>query len=318
MNPRNHVGRFILLAFALSWSLSSFSQPGTASRLQKEMIHAMAGRPGAVVALDVVTGQLLAQWNIAIAAQRLEQPGSTVKPFVLMELLHSGKVQPDQRLACRRPLYIGGHRMDCTHSTAVTSLDASDAIAYSCNTYFSSVALRMSAGELADVFQRAGFTSPTGLSSAEAVGRVAAPRSQAELQLQALGNWGIQVTPLELLWAYRNLAAQKLALQKQGLQQQPSYNPGIAEPVFRGLENSVLYGMAHAAQPTGTSAAGKTGTASGVNTPGSHGFFVGYAPADKPEVVVLVYLEHGRGADAAAVAGPIFTSYWKLWHGEGK
>jgi cell division protein FtsI/penicillin-binding protein 2 len=135
--------------------------------------------------------------------------------------------------------------------------------------------------------------------------------------LQALGDWGIEVTPLELLFAYRTLARQKLSSQKPDSQQQGS-NPGFASAVFQGLERSVLYGIAHAAQPTGTTAAGKTGTASGVNTLGSHGFFVGYAPADKPEIVLLVYLEHGRGMDAAAVAAPVFTSYWKLWHGDGK
>jgi cell division protein FtsI/penicillin-binding protein 2 len=116
-----------------------------------------------------------------------------------------------------------------------------------------------------------------------------------------------------LLWAYRNLALQRLRWQETN-----GGNPGVASPVFQGLEHSVLYGVAHAAQPIGMSAAGKTGTASGVNKPGSHGFFVGYAPADKPEVVLLVYLEHGRGMDAAAIAAPVFTSYWNLRHGQGK
>lgn len=254
--------------------------------------------------LDVSTGKLLAQWNLAVAAQRLEQPGSTVKPFVLMELLRSGRVESRQRIVCRRPLYIGGKRMDCTHSPAVTSLDASDAIAYSCNAYFSTVATRMSAGELEEVFRRAGFTSPTGLVPNEAVGRLVPPRSQPELQLQALGDWGVTITPLELLSAYRNLALQRLSTR----------NLGMAAPVFAGLERSVEYGVAHAAQPQGTTAAGKTGTASGTNTPQSHGFFVGYAPADKPEIVLLVYLERGRGMDAAAVAAPIFTAYGKLRH----
>jgi cell division protein FtsI/penicillin-binding protein 2 len=317
VNPLNHWGGLIVLILAFGWPVQGSGQSGSASRLQTEMARVMAGRPGAVVALDVATGKLLAQWNITVAAQRLERPGSTVKPFVLMELLRSGKVQPDQRLACRRPLYISGHRMDCTHSPAVASLDAVDAIAYSCNSYFSTMALRMNAAELAQVFQRAGFTSPTGLAAGEAVGRIEPPQSQPKLQLQALGDWGIQITPLELLFAYRTLARQKLGSQKLDSQQQSS-NPGFASAVFQGLERSVLYGIAHAAQPTGTTAAGKTGTASGVNTIGSHGFFVGYAPADKPEIVLLVYLEHGRGMDAAAVAAPVFTSYWKLWHGDGK
>ena len=156
------------------------------------------------------------------------------------------------------------------------------------------MALRMTASELAETFHRAGFTSPTGLVSSEAVGHLATPQSQANLQLQALGDWGIEVTPLELLFAYRRLALQRLGIQE------PSSNPDFARPVFQGLERSVLYGAAHAAQPLGISAAGKSGTASGMNQPGSHGFFVGYAPAEKPEIVLLVYLEHGRGTDAAA------------------
>jgi penicillin-binding protein 2 len=307
--PVKLFSRFVVLVFALIWAMPGSTQPSVASRLQKQMAEAMAGRPGAIVALDAVTGKLLAEWNLTVAAQRLEQPGSTVKPFILMELLRSGKVQPGQRLACHRPLYIGGHRMDCTHSPAIASLDAIDAIAYSCNTYFSSMALRMTASELAETLHRAGFTSPTGLASGEAVGHIATPQSQPALQLQALGDWGVEVTPLELLFAYRRLALQKLEVQKPGNTQ-----PAVVGPVFQGLERSVLYGAAHAAQPLGISAAGKTGTASGVNKPGSHGFFVGYAPADKPEIVLLVYLEHGRGTDAAAVASPVFTAYQKLWH----
>jgi penicillin-binding protein 2 len=69
--------------------------------------------------------------------------------------------------------------------------------------------------------------------------------------------------------------------------------------------------MGHTAQPAHGSAAGKTGTASGTNTPATHGFFVGYAPADKPEIVVMVYLEHGRGMDAASVAKSVFSAYFQ-------
>jgi penicillin-binding protein 2 len=104
---------------------------------------------------------------------------------------------------------------------------------------------------------------------------------------------------LELLAAYRKLALHKL---KNDLPE--------AAPLFAGLEHSVQYGMAHteATQAIAISAAGKTGTAAGTS-PQTHGFFAGYAPADKPEIVLVVYLEHGRGTDAAAVATPIFTAY---------
>lgn len=270
-----------------------------ATDLQAEISLAMAGKAGAVVVVDVASGKILAQWHLNVAAQRLEPPGSTVKPFVLLELLQKGRIDPEQHVICRRPLYIGGKRMDCSHPVSVTSLDAPDAIAYSCNTYFSTVATRLKPDELADVYKRAGFTSPTGFAADEASGRISTANEPAQLQLQALGEWGIEATPLELLNAYLKLARQR----------QQAGASGSAAPVFDGLERAVKYGVAHGAQPVGITAAGKTGTAAGARTPASHGFFVGYSPADKPEIVVMVYLEHGRGMDAAAIAGPIFTAY---------
>ena len=279
----------------------SLAQEHSPTTLQGVIQQAMKGRPGSVVILNVASGKILAAWNLNVAAQRVEPPGSTVKPFVLLELLESGKIKPEQRLVCHRPLYVGGRRMDCSHPAAVTALDAPDAIAYSCNSYFSSVATQLTRTELVQAFQRAGFTATTGLATMEATGRLMSPPDQGKVQLQALGEWGVEVTPLELLAAYRNLALKKLR----------SPDPGNAAPVFDGMERAVKYGIAHSAQPEGTTAAGKTGTSSGVNSPVSHGFFAGYAPAEKPEIALIVYLEHGRGLDAAAVAGPVITAWWK-------
>ncbi|MBZ5525014.1 MAG: serine hydrolase [Acidobacteriia bacterium] len=279
----------------------STAQESGSSALQTAIDHLMAGKSGAVVVINVATGKILAKSHLDVAAQRLTYPGSTLKPFVLMELLSSGRVKPDQRIMCRRPLYVGGKRMDCAHPEGVEVLDAPDAIAYSCNSYFAAVANRLSGDELALLLRRAGFTSQPHLAPVEAAGAVTRAEAEPELQLQVLGHWGIEVTPLELLAAYRNLALQKLR----------NHDLGSAAPVFDGLERAVRYGVAHAAQPHHTTAAGKTGTASSMNTPRTHGFFVGYAPADKPEIAIVVYLERGRGIDAAAIAGKVFDAYWK-------
>jgi cell division protein FtsI/penicillin-binding protein 2 len=296
----------LCLSVILSAGLAAQQKPA-APELQSLLAELMKDKPGAAVVLDVASGKVLADWNLKVAAQRLAAPGSTVKPFVLAELLRTGRIQPDQRLVCRRPLVISGRRMDCSHSSAITDLDAADAIAYSCNSYVSSVATRFNSQELVELYRRAGFTSLTGLAPNEAAGQIQKAESIGHLQLQALGDWGIQVTPLELLWAYRNLALQKLRNQS-----------GTATSVFEGLERSVQYGMAHAAQPTGVTAAGKTGTAAGPRTASTHAFFVGYAPAERPEVVLMVYLEHGQGGDAAALAAPIFSAYAKTAHGGHK
>jgi cell division protein FtsI/penicillin-binding protein 2 len=123
-------------------------------------------------------------------------------------------------------------------------------------------------------------------------------------QLEALGDRGIKVTPLELLVAYR-----KLALAKRS-------RAAADATVFEGLEASVAYGMAHAANVDGLKVAGKTGTAASRESARPHGFFAGYAPAEKPEIVLVVYLEQGHGADAAAVAQSVLAEFTKERRGK--
>jgi cell division protein FtsI/penicillin-binding protein 2 len=191
--------------------------------------------------------------------------------------------------------------MDCSHSNVVTQLNAEDAIAYSCNSYVAEVSLRLEPQELAEALRRVGLDSPTGLTKNEAAGRIERTQTQEEIQLMALGLRGIEVTPLELLMAYRNLALRR-------------NEKGDDSPreIFQGLEHAVAYGTAHAANVEGWKVAGKTGTA--ISTPGSptNGLFVGYAPADDPEIAIVVYLAHSRGLDAAAVAQPVLSEYWQL------
>jgi cell division protein FtsI/penicillin-binding protein 2 len=269
-----------------------------AQKLRPATEKAMAGRPGALVVADVVSGKILAARGLDIASHRTRRPGSTLKPFVLMALLESGRLDASQKLLCRRPLRIGGLSLDCTHPPTMLDFDAEEAIAYSCNSYFAEVATRLSGPELVQAFRKAGLDSPSGFVKDEASGRIEQPSDRERLQLEALGDRGVEVSPLELLEAYRKLALQK----RKG-------DAGADAPVFAGLEQSVEYGMAHAASVDGMKIAGKTGTAASRESVKTHGFFVGYAPAEKPEIVLVVFLEQGRGADAAAIVEPIFAEF---------
>ncbi len=167
--------------------------------LQRVVDKALGDRAGSIVVLDVSSNKILASSYLDLAANRLVRPGSTLKPFVLMELLQSGKLDASQHLRCRRPLLIGGMRLDCAHTPAVTQLDADDAIAYSCNSYVAEVTLRLDGNELAQAFRRAGLDSVTGLVESESTGKIEIARDRAQLQLEALGQQGIDVTLLELL-----------------------------------------------------------------------------------------------------------------------
>jgi cell division protein FtsI/penicillin-binding protein 2 len=270
----------------------------TPTKLQREVDSAMGKLPGAFVVVDVKSRAILAAHGMDLASFRLEAPGSTLKPFLLMALLETGRLEPTRQFICRRPLKIGSAQLDCTHPAEVRELDAAEAIAYSCNSYVAQVASRLSGTELVELLKRAGFDTPSGLVAREGHGRIAVAASLEELQLEALGYRGITVTPLELLEAYR-----KLALRKR------QNDLGVDAPVFKGLEGSVAFGMAHAAWVDGMNVAGKTGTSVAHNAQQTHGFFVGYAPAEKPEIAVVVFLAQGRGLDAAAIAQPVFSAF---------
>jgi cell division protein FtsI/penicillin-binding protein 2 len=275
---------------ALCWAgLARPQEPG----LQPVIRRSLEGRRGSIVVLDVVSNQVLSAERLDLAAGELVRPGSTLKPFVLIGLLHAGKLDPHERLVCRRPLWIASLRLDCSHAAEVSELDADGAVAYSCNSYLAQVAGRLDRSELVETLRRAGLDSVTGLAKNEARGRIEPPGGDEGLRLAALGARGVEVTPLALLEAYR-----KLALRKRSGDLSPD------QPVFEGLKHAVAYGTAHAASVEGMEIAGKTGTAAG---PGArtHGLFIGYAPAELPEVAIVVYLPDGRGLDAAAAARPI-------------
>jgi cell division protein FtsI/penicillin-binding protein 2 len=289
---------FFPAAILLAVLAAPAAAPPRDASLQRAADAAMSARPGSLVVMDVTSGFVLAAHNLDAAEKNLARPGSTLKPFVLDALLESGKLDPNQRILCRRKFRIGSVEMDCTHPASIMELNAEDAIAYSCNTYVATVAQRLTAAELVDVFRRAGLDSPTGLDANESVGHIAIPANQQELELESLGDRGVEITPIRLLESYRQLALRKRA-----------GNLGADAPVFAGLADSVAFGMAHASFVSTMKVAGKTGTAASPNTPRTHGFFVGYAPADKPEIVLVVFLEQGRGMDAAAVAQSVFAAY---------
>lgn len=249
-----------------------------------------------IVVLDVSTGQLLAEHRLGEAAHTLAAPGSTLKPLVLYSLIATGHWDPQQRIACNRRLSVAGHRLACPHPPA-PPFDAREALTWSCNSYFAALARNLAPGELAGILRSTGLLEVTGLAANEAAADFREPRIVDDAQLTLLGVEGIRVSPLELAEAYRWLALQMAA-----------HPDSQATQVVRdGLLDSTSFGMAGEASLGGLSVAGKTGTAEGVASARTHGWFSGLAPAAHPRVVIVVFEPAGRGADAAHLAGELLA-----------
>ena len=82
------------------------------------------------------------------------------------------------------------------------------------------------------------------------------------------------------------------------------------------MRQSVTTGVARSAQVAGLAIAGKTGSAEfgAVRADGSydtHGWFVGFAPYENPEIAVVVFVQQGNGfTNAAPAAARIFDYYF--------
>jgi cell division protein FtsI/penicillin-binding protein 2 len=278
-----------------------------AADLNTKLAQIMRSRSGAAVIVDVSSGRILADYHPEVAARRLARPGSACKTFTLLALLRSGKLHSTDSLVCRRHLHVGRLDLSCSHPQA-GPLQAVSALAYSCNDFFATFGLRLTAEDLRAAFTQAGFASPSGLVPDEAVGSIHIAPSDEGRQLQAIGEGDMRVTPLEMLAAYRNLALRRTAADITDAER----------TVFTGLEESTGYGMARLASVAEMKVAGKTGTSRTDQGSWTNAWFSGYAPADEPQIAVVVFLERGTGpSDVAALGGEIFRA-WLQDKQEGK
>ncbi len=282
-------------------SLTAAGATDSASGWQAAAERAVRTSPDArILVIDLASGRRLASHHLAEASRTLAAPGSTLKPLALYGLIAAGRWNPDRRVACDRKLDVGGHSLACTHPPS-PPFDAREALTWSCNSYFAEVARSLRPVDLGNLLRPTGLLSVTGLAgptaSSEAAAEFREPTDTDSNQLTLLGIQGIRVTPLEMAVAYRWLALELAA----------HPNTQAAQVVRAGIQDSASFGMARQAGLAGVPIAGKTGTAEGASSSQSHGWFAGIAPAAKPQVIVVVYLPAGRGADAAAVASMLLS-----------
>jgi cell division protein FtsI/penicillin-binding protein 2 len=312
-----HFFRFRASLALLLAVLVSGPDLGAAESFQTFVSHLLSGRAGAVIVSDPRTGQILALANQPCAFQQAYTPGSTAKLVVSAAALEEGIISPSDRIMCRRVPRLLGEAFHCSHPPASRPFDLAEALANSCNYFFAEVSARLSSPVLAHWYAAFGF----GSAGEDATpGEVRIPDSPRGRALAALGDMGVTATPAQVLLAYSAIAmhGQVFRLIMPGQRKAPSLDrvlplqKNTLAVLTEGLRDCVTNGSGHAAAVAGVSVAGKTGTAPALDgSRVTHAWFVGYAPADAPEVAVVIFLKRGTGgADAAPLAARIFKQYF--------
>lgn len=241
--------------------------------------------PGAVIAIDLTTGEEIFAVSNEDLLDASRAPASTVKAFLAHAALEAGVVAPSESLPCNGQWSQGGRTLACFDDHA--SLDLPKALATSCNAYFYEIVHRLGTDQVAATFEAFGLP---GLSTP------LREAPQAERMAIAVGHGAGMVTPRQLAAAFARLVTTE----------SPAH-----EFVHAGMVDAVTaeYGTARQAAVEGMTVAGKTGTADSGDH--SHGWFAGYAPADAPAVLVLAYVEgEGTGGSLAAPVAAQVLSTW--------
>jgi penicillin-binding protein 2 len=342
--------------------------------VQQTAYEALQGKEGAIVALDVNSGAVLAmvstpvfdpnvfargvtseEWRTLTtdrlhplnnrAIQGQYPPGSTFKIVLTVAALEEGAIQPDTHLSCNGSMAFGNRVFRDWKKEGHGSVDLHRGLVQSCDVYYYQVGQRLGVDRIARYARALGLGEKTGIAlddekpglipdSEWKMRRYGQPWFPGETPSISIGQGYVTVTPLQMAnmmaavanggtlyrpWFVRKVESLDGAVIREYGPEEIRTIP-LKESTLQNLRTA-LADVVNSGEGTGGAAksqivriAGKTGTAQVVEMKGNivksenlaylirdHAWFVAYAPAEKPEIAVVVLVEHGgHGASAAA------------------
>jgi len=311
-----------------------------AYRELKAAVRQHAARAGSVVVLDVRTGEVLAMVNQPAynpndreqlsasryrnrAATDIFEPGSSIKPFVAVAALASGRYAADSMIDTSPGfMRVGIKTIQDKHNLGRISLTT--VIAKSSNVGMAKLALTLEPRYLWEALNAFGFGQVTGSGfPGESAGLLNhyshwRPIGQATLSY----GYGLSVTPLQLAEAYailgtggmkRPVTLRRVDAAESG---ERVLDARTAREMLRVMESVVSEdGTGNRAALIGYRVAGKTGTAwkasaGGYSTDKYVAVFGGVVPASNPRLAAVVLIDEPRGRHyyGGEVAAPVFAN----------
>ncbi|MCO4747445.1 MAG: transpeptidase family protein [Proteobacteria bacterium] len=300
------------------------------------------------VVIDVKTGDILALANRPTfnpnalgtdpaprrnhLVQDAIEPGSVMKPFTIAAAIEEGKLEEFTPVDCEGgAFYIGRTRIRDDHPHGV--ITATEVLKYSSNIGSAKQALNLGPDTFIDYYEDFGFGHRTGIElPGERSGRMRDPAKIRPIELATTSyGQGMTVTGLQLAMATASLGNDGVLMKPRivteitdadGL---PAWtmkptpvrqviSPTTARTVSRMMVSvTEPGGTATRAQVPGYQVAGKTGTAekveNGVYSDARIGSFMGFLPADRPEVAIVVSVDEPQKGSryGGIVAAPAFA-----------
>ena len=278
--------------------------------------------------------------------QGVYPPGSVFKLITAIAALEEGAVGLNDRIYCPGSFKLGDSTFKCWRETGHGNQSFLDAISNSCNVFFYNMGQRLGIDKLNHYATMFGLGEKTDIDlPGELTGLVPSQEWKRRTFNQvwfpgdninlAIGQGYLLTTPFQIHNmlciitndgnVYRQYHVDRIVSQSGDVIKR--YEPEIIRKVnvsadtFRvvkeGMKKVVEEGTGFNARIEGLSLAGKTGTAQ--NPQGeNHGWFVGFAPFQNPEICITVFVEHGGDGSqsAAPIAGEIIKYYFLQKNGQ--
>ncbi|HCS63789.1 MAG TPA: cell division protein [Cellvibrio sp.] len=311
-----------------------------AHRELKKAVEDAGAIAGSIVILDVLTGEVLAMSNLPTynpndrsrargaglrnrAITDLYEPGSAVKPWVVLAALESGKFKPEDIIDTNPGYFMVGSKPIKDHRN-YGAMDLAMAIAKSSNIAMTKITFALDTNTVRDMYERLGVGQPIGTGfPGESAGRlpVLKPAQKIERANFSYG-YALNSTVLQTVQAYGVIAAGGLKRPVSLLRvDAPPEGQRVVEKKYTDQVKEMLKrvvsaeGTGSKAQAISYSVAGKTGTAfKAVNGRYSNlqiSSFIGMAPIKNPRIVAMVVIDEPQGGgimgNGGIVAAPAFS-----------
>jgi penicillin-binding protein 2 len=259
------------------------------------------------------------------AIQDAQAPGSTFKPIMAIAGLETGTIDDQWTVHCPGGATFFGRYFKCHLKGGHGAVSLHKGIVQSCDVYFYNVGNKLGIDHISYYGDLIGYGKVTGIDlPGERTGVMPSEEWKMRTQRQkwyagetisvSIGQGALTVTPLQLARAFAGLAVggtwrRPHLTHEAGTNDRPvqwPLDPKNVKDVVSGMYGVVNEGGTgvRAAIP-GLAVCGKTGTAQVasndfVKAHGHEGqnlkdnvWFVGFAPCEKPEIVVAAFFEHG-------------------------
>jgi hypothetical protein len=314
MKARNSLKQLLMCALLLSclFALSCYRAPIAQRSLAPVLDYGQMGfealgtHIGAVVIVDPQYGRILKRVARGMDAQFTSSPFEVVQIVTVYAALDSGVINAQTKLKC---------------NAADDLVDVTEALARPCPAFFAELSQKVPPVAFKRAAQIIGFTyygteSMNSITTAMRPITAAIPVNVAGADYEALTARGVGMKANDLHFAQLaiSLASNTTTSERMSTiiatTSQTITPPAIPinkaalEIIRKGLVRAVEEGAAMAAGTATGHVAGKVGSNE------ENALFVSYAPAEKPEIGLIVFLKEGTGTEAAQVAGRFYRAYF--------